>query len=387
MAAAREDAERLDLPEPARTVWRQAEKLIEAIRGGDTGNEVLVGGGTILACRWRHRGSTDVDLLVTGTDTLREWMEGGPADGAQLTGGRWDRPSEEHLRVLYELGSLDVTASRPRPEHGAGNGVVDGKGIKVLTTTQILRGKLNRAVQGRSPVRDLFDFATAAEKDPRALAEATGMLRRAEVEAITKTWGEQREEYAIRAQDELTTPGGNPILFPKVAKAAVQALDAHTTVRIRWRMDRGKTLTATRTLGDNRELTHVLKPEDAARAAEACGLTAYMAHNEGATARAILGEWERRRNRGETLELYDSRTAAQDTPEADRDPFAGLKTPGQQRLQKERKAGEQEIRERWQQNAKRKGPTAAEPGALPDRGSGHHPGGGRRGKERNGRTR
>ena len=363
----------------------------------------------MLACRWRHRGSTDIDVLVTGPDSLKKWMEGQPRDGAVLAGGEWANPSEEHLRIVWESGSLDVTASEPRPRSGALDARIGPAGVKVLTTTQILRGKLIRGVQGRSPVRDLFDFATAAEKDPEALAEAVGMLRRSDVDKITKNWAERAGEYASRARAELRATSGRPIDCPMVAAAAGHALEDHKTIRVEVRTNRGGGMTATRTLRNGGKVTHTLDPDAPEQSAEACGLAAYMAHNEGSTIAEALGRWRSGPGGKQAGVVYDSQMAPPGMPEVDRDPFAGLGRPKDKTIQRGQREMEDEIKERWMrlqdpapgrerlvallkrrvrmERSEAEQRAAAEPPALPDRGSGYVPNRSASRQERNGRGR
>ena len=66
--------ERLKLVEPAASLWRMAGPTIaKALRELQDGpHEWRFGGGTILATRWGHRLSFDIDLTMVGNADLRE---------------------------------------------------------------------------------------------------------------------------------------------------------------------------------------------------------------------------------------------------------------------------------------------------------------------------
>ena len=66
--------ETLRLPEPAGTLWRRCRSVIEACFGNETRDDggFVLTGGTILAARFDHRTSTDIDVLITSCDSLTE---------------------------------------------------------------------------------------------------------------------------------------------------------------------------------------------------------------------------------------------------------------------------------------------------------------------------
>lgn len=62
----RPESEALELPEPARTIFSRTRAILDAFITPHTPQRSgwKIGGGTILAARWRHRESQDIDLLV-----------------------------------------------------------------------------------------------------------------------------------------------------------------------------------------------------------------------------------------------------------------------------------------------------------------------------------
>ena len=105
----------MKLPEPARTLWTRHREAIERIAttpGAES--QIMLGGGTLLAARWKHRESTDIDVLLPGRDNLNDARENGPLDLAAATGGEHKESSRDRLRVELQAGMLDVAAIQPQ---------------------------------------------------------------------------------------------------------------------------------------------------------------------------------------------------------------------------------------------------------------------------------
>ena len=63
----------LTLPNPARKLWLETRDIVrKALEQLQPGIEYRIGGGTILAAGWKHRGSFDVDLQVPKGTKLDE---------------------------------------------------------------------------------------------------------------------------------------------------------------------------------------------------------------------------------------------------------------------------------------------------------------------------
>ena len=77
----------LNLPEPVRHAWRQHRKTLHRIAEYGSGGRLLIGGGTILAARWGHRLSEDIDVLLPDRDAVRDTHPGKRNDLAKATGG------------------------------------------------------------------------------------------------------------------------------------------------------------------------------------------------------------------------------------------------------------------------------------------------------------
>ena len=72
--------EDLTLPEPARTLLSRTRAILDRLRHAANAGRSgwIIGGGTILAARWRHRESRDIDLLVHPRTETRFPATGGP---------------------------------------------------------------------------------------------------------------------------------------------------------------------------------------------------------------------------------------------------------------------------------------------------------------------
>ena len=195
----------MTLPEPARRLWLLAYPTIEEhVNDLSRGpHEIRVGGGSVLAARWKHRTSYDIDLTLSPEAGItRLTAENNPALDVALRalGGR---PEHEppNYRVRFETGWIDIATLEPKPSRGAVATAVHGKTVQVLSTTQILRGKLERGT--RSPVRDVFDFITARTTDRDGLTAAVNCLATTRIHEIAYWWDQANETLKTQAGTQL----------------------------------------------------------------------------------------------------------------------------------------------------------------------------------------
>ena len=178
--------ERLTLPLPARGVWLRVRSLLGPAleRLGPEAGPWKIGGGTVLAARWSHRESVDLDVTVNAGSAMPALFAGPTNDfEAQLRqrGGSSFTVDRDRCTIRFSTGKLDLSALDPIPSDGHVDALVDGEPAVVLSTAQILCGKLQRAT--RSPVRDVFDVVVAGKLDPHALAIAANTRTARELEA------------------------------------------------------------------------------------------------------------------------------------------------------------------------------------------------------------
>ncbi|MCY4511887.1 MAG: hypothetical protein OXG35_33725 [Acidobacteria bacterium] len=162
----------------------------------------------MLAARWNHRESVDLDLTVNGGAAVPA-LSAGPGSEFEAEIGRrggyaitFDR---DRCTVQFSTGRLDLCALDPTPSEGHAEALVDGELAVVLTNAQILCGKLQRAT--RSPVRDVFDVVVAGKRDPHALAIAANTRSARDVEAIAAAWRTSNPVFADNAPLDLNGVG------------------------------------------------------------------------------------------------------------------------------------------------------------------------------------
>ena len=228
-------AEVLTVTTSARRLWDLVHHPIgQALAEIDGGpHEFRLGGGTVLAARWRHRDSFDIDLVVERTVPLRELAN--PSNSFDLTMRALGGTPEYFRRqctVTFPSGQVDLLQVDPVPPGAEHLAVVDGTPALVLDTAQILHGKLERA--DKIVVRDVFDLIKAAELDPHALAAAVNCRNRRETEVVATGFEEANAALGRDAHHQLVGAGeiNDPETLGTQAAAAIRgAVYRHVTVR------------------------------------------------------------------------------------------------------------------------------------------------------------
>ena len=167
----------VELPEPMHTAL---ERLAQALDGLVPLNALVLGGGTVLAARWQHRRSTDLDLFMD----QRTFAMSVHRQAHRL----WPRVTRlfdvadlgrDHFGA--RSGNIDVTVSTAWcgaladvPERS--EEVIAG--IPLETSAAILVRKLQGRMHGFATFteRDVYDLAAAARHDPDALGLAIRAL-------------------------------------------------------------------------------------------------------------------------------------------------------------------------------------------------------------------
>ena len=200
----------LTLPGPARELWLQTRDVIRrAMEELGGGTEYKLGGGTVLAARWRHRMSFDIDIHVAKTTALEElgtdryrWLH---EDLEQLGAIPTYSPELNFLNIQLGEGGeqreIQLWGHDLPLAKGHRQEPVEGRLETVLSNAQILRGKLERTSKKLS--RDVYDVRRARELDPTELEIAVGTMRRAEINAIMVDWITGRERIADNAREKL----------------------------------------------------------------------------------------------------------------------------------------------------------------------------------------
>lgn len=272
--------EDLTLPEPARTVLGRTRAILDVYVTPCTPDRSgwQIGGGTILAARWRHRKSLDIDLLVhPRTETRFLHPEAAPelhrrleASGARkITFGRFSQ-------IRFEESRIEMLAADPQPRVGHSRAIVDGKEVTVLASSQILTGKFsNRSLN--PPVRDLYDLAVAGTIAPRALAIAVNALAGDDIRWRLVSWEMERGKFAEDGPIELHgVPPRYEAMRADPACHARHAVMAAVYRHVRLLARDGAAVVETES-GLGREARIYDRPDDLAERFEGDGINAVLA--------------------------------------------------------------------------------------------------------------
>ena len=142
------------------------------------GQRWRLGGGTLLAARWAHRKSTDVDIFLpenSGIAALDPRWNPRFTNGMSALGASRIEVQDRSLKFSFPMGRIEITQLGPTPNLPPELAVVEGREIAAYSNGQILTGKLYGRGK-RLPPRDLFDIAGARHEDPSALRTAVNFL-------------------------------------------------------------------------------------------------------------------------------------------------------------------------------------------------------------------
>ena len=285
----------LSLPRPAATLWRAIGQTVRAELRSISDRKTLyaLGGGSILAARWKHRDSHDIDLVVQPDTPLGMLSEANnpaarfEASMRALGGTPAFHPMARLWTVSFDKGErkLDLWATVPLLAAGEQTCAIDGRLETALSSAQILRGKLERAEEALA--RDVFDIVKASEKEPDALEAAVNAISREAAEAIAQNYHWAGPTIASDAETAL---GGIPEperIEPKeLGNRAAHAISnsRYTRCRIETRSGAIEVTTATNRRGDK---TNRIDPGNAGHYFAARGLSAYL-DPRGPGAKALL---------------------------------------------------------------------------------------------------
>ncbi|MDE0065080.1 MAG: nucleotidyl transferase AbiEii/AbiGii toxin family protein [Gammaproteobacteria bacterium] len=219
--------EKLTLPEPASSLWPRVRPILDdlASRRPDIRHLFSVGGGTILASRWGHRRSQDIDVLAKQGCGLRRALETDYSDDFVSLCERAGAseimfvPFTATLTVSFPEGDWDLSELDPLLPGHESLAVVDGAEIQTLSNNQILAGKLvHRGFQGLA--RDIFDLAVALSLDPTAFEQAAGLLTPTDTELLIQ------EIRGTAGAYRRTAPGAIHLTDPRWSDLVLQAPEA-----------------------------------------------------------------------------------------------------------------------------------------------------------------
>lgn len=181
------------LPSPARELWLTRREVVRAgleqIQQGQP--EYVLTGGTILAARWCHRKSFDVDILVAENTPLHRGDDPEATDFRRRISAIGGSPSYSRELDKFKItfpdgGEIDLWARAPILGSTTKREDVEGREEAVLSNAQILRGKLERG--DMNLVRDVYDVLKAGTYDPEALEAAADAMPRPLAEGLAWSW-------------------------------------------------------------------------------------------------------------------------------------------------------------------------------------------------------
>ena len=179
--------ERVILPEPGRTLLRRTYGILsQRLRGGSGQAGFIIGGGTMLAARWKHRNSKDLDVKVNDSEGCRaisrmadEPMLETALDREMQAAGAWTKQRAGRLQLVYIFGDerdadpprIDLAELPPKLKREVIRTESEGLQFWSASNEEILAGKWKDRRED-PPVRDVFDFAMAGLMDGHALQRA-----------------------------------------------------------------------------------------------------------------------------------------------------------------------------------------------------------------------
>ena len=295
--------ENLTLPEPAAGLWAAKRSIVRAIPPEMFGQRIPphLGGGTILAARWKHRISTDIDVLLPGRNTLIDLLQDNDRNIVNQLGGTPEAVAAGRVKIAFDHGFLDISTFRPDPPYGHTVATVDGQLEKVLSSHQILCGKLKRVDQ--MLVRDVFDVLTAADQQPAALAAAASMVSRQRAEAIESAWRNAAGMLADNFHDSIRS--SRRAAGAGLGPEAAAAFQAHRYTRLEIDLHSG-TLSIRKTIGAGSLEPETYAAPSAGRALVQSGVATHLNNNGPVTAPQVLAAIRAAVNAGGERTILDS---------------------------------------------------------------------------------
>lgn len=304
----------LTLPSPARELWLRTRAIVDhglrQIQGGSA--TYAMGGGTILAARWHHRASFDIDIVVSPGTALHKADDPNQSDFNRRmmeAGGKPAySPELDKYKIAFEGGSeIDLWATAPIFGSADKRERVEGQEQSVLSSAQILRGKLERAEM--NIVRDVADVIAAAQNDPESLEAAVNSMPRAMGEYIAWSWHHANPILNEEAATALRGTDNRQLNHRNLGSRGARAIQAALYGALEIGVAGGRITLSIETAGGERRNFQVT-PESADEHFEEHGLNAHL-KNKGPGADE-LREYARAqalRGRGDLVVYREARDA------------------------------------------------------------------------------
>ena len=189
-----------------------AAALFEALRGVIAPEYLSFGGGTVLAARWAHRLSLDVDLFCQPDAYARlDRDQRARLEAAirQIQGCDSDVTWCEDIATYTEISGIEATVL-PRPTAIAASPAttLPGCGLALQGSAQILYGKIAWRMYegGEITVRDAYDVACARQLDANALESALEHVSPQAIDIVAGTISALPEGWTEDDENKLIEP-------------------------------------------------------------------------------------------------------------------------------------------------------------------------------------
>ena len=211
--------EELRLPAPAAALLEKTQAILDAHVTPHTpgGEGWKLGGGTVLAARWHHRESFDLDIQIhPETERAHLELKRNPDLWRKMYAAGATRIDMEATPTIFfgKEGRIEFVEARPIPREGHRAVQLPSGRAVLLASSQILAGKLVHRGQA-APVRDLYDLAIGRTADPKATAIAVNALTLGEVRTAAASWTRRERAYQKEAGEELQ---GVPPEYTEIAE-------------------------------------------------------------------------------------------------------------------------------------------------------------------------
>lgn len=223
----------LNLPEPAAQLWLATRDVICSLGPPREPWRPYLGGGTILAARWFHRQSTDIDIIIRDTNNLTVLMQNDEHNVVMRLNGETMYESTNQIKIRKETGIIDLNTAPVQPKNGAERVKLAGRNQHVLSTAQILRGKFERAARP-GPVRDAYDIirASQTDEDPGDLTAAYSLVRDENKQEIEATWAKCDARYEREAEEYLRLTEETCVDLRRIGSTAAETVIGHRLERV-----------------------------------------------------------------------------------------------------------------------------------------------------------
>ena len=142
-----------------------------------------LGGGTVLMLRLNHRQSKDIDIFISDQQLLGLFSPR-LSDFASALTDDYDE-SSGHIKLFLPRGEIDIVVATPLIETPYETVTLLSRSIKLERSAEIIAKKMWHRGD-RATARDLLDFASVYESDPKSITEASPFLSRHAYEFLTQ---------------------------------------------------------------------------------------------------------------------------------------------------------------------------------------------------------